>query len=260
MTDERIISYLLKELPEEELQQFEDECFAQESWPPQIGMVEGDLIDAYLRDELTQEQRQHFEQNYSTTEARQERILLAAALLRQVDERQPAVQATASTPSAEQAWFGRLRAFWSAQVWPLRAAAALAAVIAIAFALWLSVPRTRSPQTFATLTLTISNNTRAAGARVNKVNLPLNADALRISLTLPEQPRAAARYRVELENLDNDKPEAKTLEVVGQDAQFVTAVIPAAQLTPGRYTLKLFAVEGDGYEQRIEGSYFLDVQ
>jgi len=260
MTDERIISYLLKELPEEELQQFEDECFAQESWPPQIEVVEGDLIDAYLRNELTQEQRQHFEQNYSTTEARQERILLAAALLRHVDERQAAVQATVAAPSAEPAWFGRLRAFWSAQPGPLRAAVAFAVVIAIAFALWLSVPRTRPPQTFATLTLTISSSTRAAGARAGKVNLPLNADALRISLTLPGQTRAEARYRVELENLDNDKAEAKPLEVAGQDAQFVTAVIPAAQLTPGRYALKLFAVKGDGSEQRIEGSYFLDVQ
>ena len=52
MTDERIIAYLLEELPEDDLERFEDECFAQESWPAQINLVEEDLIDAYLRNEL----------------------------------------------------------------------------------------------------------------------------------------------------------------------------------------------------------------
>src|SRR5215213_1963188 len=110
MTDERIIAYLLEELPEEELKQFEDECFAQESWPPQVSLVEGDLIDAYLRDELTPGRRQRFEQNYLTTEARRDRVLMAAALLRHVDEQPTAVLADASVLRAEQqTWVARAR-------------------------------------------------------------------------------------------------------------------------------------------------------
>jgi anti-sigma factor RsiW len=52
------------------------------------------LIDAYLRNELTPERRQRFEQNYLTTEARRERVAMAAALLRHVDERRAAATAT----------------------------------------------------------------------------------------------------------------------------------------------------------------------
>lgn len=257
MTDERIIAYLLKELPEEELEQFEDECFALESWPVQVDLAEEDLIDAYLRDELTPEQRQRFEQNYLTTEARQERVHVAAALLRHVDAYHSDAKAPVAVRTTELTWAERFHAFWSSQSLALRSAAALATVAIIAGALWLSLSRAPSPQTFATLTLTISVSNRAEGAQAGKVRLPLNASALRISLTLPEQSPQAARYRVELEN---DDGETKSLELAGQDAQSVSVVIPAAQLARGQYALRLFAIKADGTEQRIPGSYFFTVE
>ena len=81
MTDEHITAYLLGELSEEESERFEEECFAQENWPAQIDSVEEDLIDDYLRRELSPRQRQSFENNYLTTVARMERVRMAAALL-----------------------------------------------------------------------------------------------------------------------------------------------------------------------------------
>jgi hypothetical protein len=87
MTDERIIAYLLEELPEDESERFEEECFDGESWPARLASVEGDLIDEYLRGELAQERRQSFERNYLTTAARVERVRVAAALLRHLDDR-----------------------------------------------------------------------------------------------------------------------------------------------------------------------------
>lgn len=260
MTDERIIAYLLKELPEEELEQFEDECFAQERWPSQINLAEEDLIDAYLRGELTQEQHQRFEQNYLTTEARQERVLMAAAILRHVDERQTAAETPIAAQPNEHTWVGRLRAFWSGQTGTLRAASAFAVVVIIAGAVWLSVSRTQSPRTFIPLTLTNSSTNRSVGAQVNKVNFPLDVDELRISLTLPERLPPDARYRVELDNLDKAQGETKPLEIVGQDARFVSVVIPAAQLTRAQYALNLFAIKTDGTEKRIEGGYFFNVE
>jgi methionine-rich copper-binding protein CopC len=261
MTDERIIAYLLEELPEEELKQFEDECFAQESWPSQVSLVEDDLIDAYLLGELTPEQRRRFEQNYLTTEARQDRVLMATVLLRHVDERLTAAQAIAAVPPPEQTWVGRLRAFWGARAWALRASVAFAVAVMIAGALWLTIPLGRSHQTLAMINLTISSSsTRAEGIQPVKVNLPLNAYALRISLKLPGQLPPAARYRVELENLDDDEGETKPLELAGQDAQSVSVLLPAAQLTRGQYALKLFAIKTDGTEQRIEGGYFFNVE
>src|SRR5215475_935851 len=86
MNDEDIIAYLLGELSDEEMENFEDRCFSEEDWRDQLEAVEGDLIDGYLRGELNPERKGHFEQNYLITEARRERVCVAAALLRHVDE------------------------------------------------------------------------------------------------------------------------------------------------------------------------------
>jgi hypothetical protein len=255
MTDERIIAYLLQELPEEELEQFEDDCLAQESWPSEINLAEEDLIDAYLRGELTREQRQHFEQNYLTTEARQERVLLAAALLRHVDERQAAAQTPVAKEPTVQGWNGRFLDFWNSQAWGLRAAAALTVVAIIAGAWWAYRLRTPSPQTFATLTLTISHGNRGGGAEAAKVRLPLSV--LRISLVLPEELPPAEGHRVEMED---DKGETKSIAISGEHPESVSVVIPGEQLRRGQYALKLFATRADTTEQRIPGSYLFIVE
>src|ERR1044071_7501817 len=164
MTDERIIAYLLEELPEDDLEQFEDECFAQESWPTQVNLVEEDLIDSYLRDELTPERRQRFENNYLTTEARQGRVIMAAALLRHVDELKVASKASIAEPLKELTWAERFRAFWNSQTFALRTVAAIAVMAVVTGALYLIFLRPSSPQTFVALTLNISSNNRAEGA------------------------------------------------------------------------------------------------
>jgi anti-sigma factor RsiW len=261
MTDERIIAYLLEELPEDDLERFEDECFAQDSWPAeQINVVEEDLIDAYLRGELTPERRQRFERYYLTTEARQERVIMAAALLRHIDEYNAASKPAVAAPPTRLTAAERFRAFWNSQTWALRAAASIAVVAVaavIAGVLWPLLFRAPTPRTFATLTLAISNINRAEGAQADRVKLPPGAEALKVSLTLPRQSPPAARYRVELED---DNGETESVEVAGNDAQSVLVVIPAAQLARGQYALKLFAVKTDGEEQRINGSYFFNVE
>ncbi|HYP52249.1 MAG TPA: hypothetical protein VEQ42_01845, partial [Pyrinomonadaceae bacterium] len=148
MTDERIIAYLLKELPEEELERFEDECFASENWPAQVGMVEEELIDDYLSDALAPEQRRSFESNYLTTSARVERVRFAAALMRHADTPASAEEVTdAPPPPAKPTWRERLRAWWGG--WVPRAAVAFAALVLAVGAWWLV--RAPAPTTFATL-------------------------------------------------------------------------------------------------------------
>jgi methionine-rich copper-binding protein CopC len=257
MTDERIIAYLLEELPEADQEQFDAEWFAQKSLLKQIQRVEEDLIDAYLRGELTPERQQRFMQNYLTTDARKVRFNMAAAILRHIDEYSAASKAAVAQSPTELTWAERFRGFWSRQTLALRAAPAIVVVAIIAGALWPSIFRTPSPRTFATLTLTISNNTRAEGAQAAKVRLPPNIDALKISLALPQQSPPAARYRVQLEN---DNGETKSVEVAEKDAESVLVVTPAAQLGRGQYALKLFAIETDGTEHRINGSYFFKVE
>jgi hypothetical protein len=257
MTDERIIAYLLKELSEEELEQFEDECFEQESWPAQIQLAEEDLVDAYLRDELSLKRRERFEQNYLTTEARQDRVRMAAALLRRVDKYNAEHEAAVVTPRANVGLAERLRAFWAGRTFALRAG--MAVVIAAAFcgALWVYLSRGRSPQTFATLTLSVSRSNRSEGAQTGNVKLPLGTDALRIALTLPDKSPAASRYIVEMES---EGGEIRSLDVAEQDARSVQVIIPASQLTRGRFTFKLSAVNSGRDVRRVGGNYFLTVE
>lgn len=258
MTDERIIAYLLEELPEEELEQFEDECFAEETWPTQLGLAEEDLIDAYLRGELPEARRLRFERNYLKTQARQERVLMAAALLRHVDQQQAESREAKPAPSAEPTFGARLLAFWRSQSFALRAAAAIALIAVIAGLAWLYLSGSRSPETFTALALNISTgDNRSEGVEAARVKLPLAADALKISLMLPEQARGARDYRVEL---DKETGETQALKITGRDAQSVSVVILASQLTRGRYALKLYAVKEDGAEQRVGGRYFFTVE
>ena len=71
MTDERTTAYLLDELPQHEAEQFEEQCFSQPEWPEvELESAEEDLIQAYIKNELSPERRRRFEENYLTTAAR----------------------------------------------------------------------------------------------------------------------------------------------------------------------------------------------
>lgn len=266
MTDERIIAYLLEELTEEESERFEDECFAQETWPSQLEATEDALIEDYLHGELAAERRLRFERNYLTMPARVERVRLAAALLRYVDEegitggiergKAEAEEEADEPPSA--GWF---RTFWQGLSLAPRAAVAVAALAVVALPVLFVVGQLGDPMhppspTVATLTLTVSQGDRAAGAEADNVILPPGASALGVSLILPEHVTLAAPYRVELEN---DSGEKLAAQVVGHDARRVNVLIPAAQLARGQYALKLFAVQTDGTERRVSGSYLFSV-
>jgi hypothetical protein len=257
MTDERIIAYLLEELPEDDLERFEEECFAQESWPVELTLVEEDLIEAYLRNELPAERRRRFEQKYLVTEAGRERVSMAAALLRHVDEHHNAAQQHRAVPPPEPTWTERFRALWNRQRRGFSAALALVTITIILGTIWISRQPTSSPQSFAAVTLTISNSNRADAAQIGKLKLSPETEALKVSLTLPQPQPAELRYRVELDNATGEK---KVSKVIGQNSQSVEVLVPTAQLAREQYAFRLFAIKPDSSEQRISGSYFLLIE
>lgn len=263
MTEERIIAYLLEELPEEEAERFEDECFAGESWPEQIQLAEEDLIDEYLRGGLTPERRRRFEENYLTTDARVERVRMAAALLRHVDSQASAT--TEETTAAETVPpEDGVRTSWLGALWGVRSPVPRAA---LSFALLLVVAAgayvvyrliNNSNRTVVLVALTPNSAERGkGGAEPTKVKLPPDAGALRVSLALPEGTQPALRYRAELEDREG---KASSLQAEGADARTVTVSIPATRLAPGTYALKLYAINADGVEQRVKGSYLFTIE
>ena len=252
MTDERTTAYLLQELTEREAEQFEEQCFAQPEWPASdLDSAEDDLIEAYLRKELTPDRQRRFEKKYLTTNARKERLLLAESFLRVV----------CSTEQPKLTWIARLRGFWNVQpLIPKYATLAAIFVLGVALLLWYW-SRPSAPRTFANINLTNVALTRrsndAPNAPTQKVTLPLGADALRISLTLPDPAPKGATYRVRWENV---KGVLKDLQTESPDPNSVQVDILAGELVPGQYTLKLFRKNPDGTEQRVNGDYFFNVE
>src|SRR5882724_1631547 len=76
----QITSYFLGELSSEEAERVESACFGDNAFAERIFLIEDDLIDRYVRDELTPHERERFDQFYLTTAARRSRVEVARAL------------------------------------------------------------------------------------------------------------------------------------------------------------------------------------
>lgn len=244
---ERIRRYLLGQLTDGAREEIEQNLLTNAELFDELGVVEDELADEYLAGKLDQDERSRFEQHFLATPERQQKLRFARALHRYVT--------AAGRPETSAGKF--LPLSWRSRTILYRATAAVAVIVIIAGTLWFFRHREASPETFATLTLTIGAATRDQGAQASTVRLPLTADALKIILTLPKPTAPAVSYRVEMEN---DNGERRFLETVAQDQQSVTVVIPAAELKRGQYSLKLFAVRSDKIEERIKGSYLFTVQ
>lgn len=250
---------------------------------------EEELIDDYVGDELSGDERLKFERHFLSTPERRRQLSFARALNRYVSESEtkevvgqeeasapttlaptPALSsaptpaptpATTLKPTLKPTLAERLRALFGGGGFAPRAAVGLAALAVVAVTL-LSIPqlrtlifhaRTSPPKTFATITLTAGAGERGAGANVVKVSVPLKEDALKIFLTLPDGSPAAARYGVELED---EKGQVEPFEATAQDARTVSVVIPSERLARGQYVLRLHATGADGTEQRVQGGSY----
>ena len=253
MTDEHIIAYLLQELTEEEAERFEEQCFAQEEWPADIDSVEQELIDAYLRNDLTKDRHRRFEEKYLITDARKARVLTAQSFLEvlcppQKTTLKKKLKAIWQRPLVPQTAV----VVWGPQVWVGMPQIAIAVLI-VAVLAPLLIFYFMSAKTFTQLDLTMTSTERGSGPKIERVNLPLSTDVLKITLKLPEPlPPDTATYRVEWGNL---KVNLGELKIVSQDSQSIVVIIPARQLSPGQYALKLFKTNRGETEQHLPGNY-----
>lgn len=78
--DELIVGYLLGDLPEEEQSEIEDRAFQDEQYLQAILAAESDLIDDYVRGELSASARRQFESRFLTSAERRRKVEFARAL------------------------------------------------------------------------------------------------------------------------------------------------------------------------------------
>jgi hypothetical protein len=241
MNDERITAYLLQELSPEEAERFEEECFAQEEWPAdELDSAEQDLIDAYLRNQLTKERQQRFQEKYLITDTRRERVATAKSFLKVL------------RPPPKKTVKERLQAFWQRPLVPQAAVV----VLIVAILGPVIVSRLLSTKTYTRVDLAMSSPERGGGPEMKIVSLPLSTDGLEIHLGLSEPSQTNPAYRVQLEDVHGNVHNPK---IEKQDAQSIVVVIPANQLSSGKYVLKLFKTNPGETEQNV-GSYFFKAE
>lgn len=254
-----IRKYLLGTLSEESRQGVEERLMTEEAFLEELTLAEGELIEDYVDGRLDDEERACFEQHFLSTDERHAQLRFARALGRYataaVEARETNAVSHAARTTTAPTLGERLRAFLGGRSTAWRAGLAFAAVAGIVVAVWLAVPR--SPRTFASLTLVAGAGERSGGVEVPKARLPLGADALRITLTLPAGTPPADSYRAEMLTLSDGRAEA--VEVAGHDARTVTVVVPEDRLARGRHALRLYA-SGVGGEWRVGDSYVFDAE
>ncbi len=146
-----MVSYLLGDLSEKERRSLEDHLFADDEFFEGILSVEDDLIDRFVRDELSAQERAGFERHFLTTPQRLERLRFAETLARYTAVA-PAAQTVRSNAPREAAGHSGRLTLWEKlrdlfRVDPRRAGLVFAAA-ALAFVLggvWLFVEQIPRP-------------------------------------------------------------------------------------------------------------------
>ena len=137
INNEKLISrYLLGELPEEQQVEIEDRAFSDKDYLASITAVENDLIDEYVRGELSAADHQRFETRFLASAERRKRVEFATALRTVVSE-SPVSEKKPIHDVPRWSWRDSLYAFISGLNPAARLAFVAAGILLIAGAAWL---------------------------------------------------------------------------------------------------------------------------
>ena len=244
-----IRQYLLGNLSDDEQEKLEERLMVEDDLFDELEISKGELVEEYRAGELSQKDRQWFEQHFLASPDGRQRHAFAVAI--ECLERLPAN----AEPAPQRLTFrDKLEAFFGT---PRLATAALVTIGAVFLVgiVWLIIPR--GPQKFVAVSLTSNAITRATGAdQYTRIQMQSDVSELRISLALPQPGAPGSTYRVQLDN----RLEVKNLEPSAHDSNVVSVVIPRQQVPPGQYALSLTEVKADGTTQPVPGYYFFIVE
>jgi hypothetical protein len=168
-----LLNYLLGHLSNEEQARVEDRAFADAGYLDALEAAEADLIDSYVRGELSQADRRQFEQRFLASPQRRGKVEFARTLARVAAESHAARPLVPARPSPWQA-LADMMGGWSPA---LRFAAAAGVLLCVAGASWLVVHNA-------------SMRARVAALEAQRRNLESREQALQQKLS-EERARAA---------------------------------------------------------------------
>ena len=145
--EDLLTRFLLGETTEHERAEVEDRLLSDEEFYERLLAAEGELVDAYVRGELPAGERARFEESFSFSARRGERVEFARGLLEsatRLHEQESATPRAAALASEESpgrsGWLASLFALPPA----LRYALAAVALAVMAVAVWLAIERRRA--------------------------------------------------------------------------------------------------------------------
>lgn len=138
--DKTIIGYLLGKSAAEEQKQIEERFFSDPGFLDLVLAIEDDLVDAYVRHELSPRDREQFENYFLANPDRRERVGIAEALLSRLEAAGVSSPAPAiATPLPKQSFLSFLRL----EGFAMRLAFAAVLLVAVVGGLWLFVQNRR---------------------------------------------------------------------------------------------------------------------
>jgi len=113
MSEKLINRYLLGELPEEQQVEIEDRAFSDQEFMAIITAAENDLIDEYVRKQMSAADQGRFESRFLASESRRKRVEFARALTQLLDETRVTERETRKVSAAPVSWREALAAFFN---------------------------------------------------------------------------------------------------------------------------------------------------
>jgi hypothetical protein len=134
--DSTMMRYLLGDLPEAEKAALEENYFNDPQVFEQVVQVENQLLDAYVRGQLTQSIRNRLEAHYLADPGRRERLKFARTFVGTLDQVNSSGLVAVST-TAEQSWWHSLIPSWPARQWAMASFVAAASLLILFGFFWL---------------------------------------------------------------------------------------------------------------------------
>jgi hypothetical protein len=260
--DRRLLAYLLRMLPDEQVEQVELAALTDDEVAERLKVVEHELVDGYVRDTLDAPTHDRFESYYLSSPIRRERVKFAAEFLRAID-----AEATRDTPAAVPV--GVLR---RPRGWHLAAVAAV--LVLTCGTLLLLLPETRTPQPErAAPAIEASGSTPSSSSAAALVLFPQTRTAAAIPTLRIAPGTSGVTFDLRLESNDYQRYQAglrdpRTNATIWRSAwmePFTTAgrsavevVVPASLLKTQHYSLDLTGRAGAG-ALHVVGSYAFNV-
>jgi hypothetical protein len=266
-----IREYLLGRLPPAEQPQFEDRLLTDDEFYEELVIIEDELVDDYLRGDLTAADRASFDSFYLLAPEHQEKLNFARAFSRYLTAQSqaghepaahsaelgeaPADQARELRTRSPKPWFGFL---------PMRSPALgyamigvlVVMVLGVSWLVWRKVSTPRDPGRILAVALTPKGFSRSEGSP-DRIVVPADKDTLRLQLLLPDNRYESYAAIVVADETITTARDLRPESGAGQPVVILdveTALVPT-----GDYRVMLRGVTANGDEESV-ATYLLLIQ